>query len=180
MKIIFAYGSTRPASASARVLNAMAESARAAGHTVVSYDLTGPMMGCRGCGGCRKTGGNCVQQDILESYFGELFTADHLVVSAPMYMGQAAGQAITFMNRHYCLKDKDKQNRLPAGKKVTVVYAQGAPEDHPGYQPAQDWLLGCFVRYGLEAGEKKVIGGNSDLSPEGALLTWAKAWGDQL
>lgn len=180
MKIIFAYGSTRPNSASKKVLDAMAESARAAGHTVLTYDLTQPLMGCLGCAACRKTAGNCVQKDVLDGYFDQLFTADRLVVSAPIYMGQPAGQSISFMNRHYCLKDKDKQNRLPAGKKVTVVFAQGAAADYPGYEPVHNWLMNSFVRYGMEPGEKQVIGGDTDLTAGGAVMTWANAWGNTL
>ena len=61
MKIIFAYGSTRPASASQKLLNAMADSARAAGHTVLRYSLTENLNGCHGCAACRKGAGNCVR-----------------------------------------------------------------------------------------------------------------------
>ena len=180
MKIIFAYGSTRPASASQKLLNAMADSARAAGHTVLRYSLTENLNGCHGCAACRKGAGNCVQKDALAGYFDELFTADHLVVSAPIYMGQPAGQTISFMNRHYCLKDSAKQNRLPAGKKVTLVFAQRAQAGYPAYRPVHEWLMNSFVRYGFEPGESKVIGGDSDLSPAGALAAWAAAWGRSL
>ena len=40
MKVIFAYGSTRPQSVGQKVLKAMARSAAQAGHEVLEYDLT--------------------------------------------------------------------------------------------------------------------------------------------
>ena len=80
MKVIFAYGSTRPQSVGQKVLKAMARSAAQAGHEVLEYDLTQPLQGCRGCAVCRETGGNCCQQDSLHDYFHELFTADQLVL----------------------------------------------------------------------------------------------------
>lgn len=180
MKVIFAYGSTRAKSVGQAVLRKMADSARAAGHTVLEYDLTQPLEGCRGCGACRAAGGNCCRQDGLHGYFDELFTADQLVICAPMYMGQAAGQCITFMNRHYCLKDKAKQNRLPAGIKVNVVFTQGAPADYAAYHPAQEWYFNSLVRYGMEPGECRVVGGDSDLSETGPVMTWAANWGKTL
>lgn len=180
MKVIFAYGSTRPQSVGQKVLKAMAHSAAQAGHKVLEYDLTQPLQGCRGCAVCRETGGNCCQQDSLHDYFNELFTADQLVICAPMYMGQAAGQCITFMNRHYCLKDRNKQNRLPEGIKVNVVFTQGAPADFPPYQAAQKWYFDSMVRYGFVPGEQKVLGGNSDLSENGPVMTWAAEWGKNL
>ena len=178
--MIFAYGSTRPQSVGQKVLKAMARSAAQAGHEVLEYDLTQPLQGCRGCAVCRETGGNCCQQDSLHDYFHELFTADQLVICAPMYMGQAAGQCITFMNRHYCLKDQNKQNRLPEGIKVNVVFTQGAPADFPPYQAAQKWYFDSMVRYGFVPGEQKVLGGNSDLSESGPVMTWAAEWGKNL
>lgn len=180
MKVIFAYGSTRPNSVGQAVLRKMADSAKAAGHTVLSYDLTQPLEGCRGCGVCRATEKNCCRQDALQGYFEELFTADQLVICAPMYMGQAAGQCITFMNRHYCLKNKAKENRLPGGIHVNVVFTQGAPADYPAYRAAQEWYFNSLVRYGLEPGECKTIGGDSDLSKTGPIMTWAENWGKNL
>ena len=93
MKVIFAYGSTRPQSVGQKVLKAMARSAAQAGHEVLEYDLTQPLQGCRGCAVCRETGGNCCQQDSLHDYFHELFTADQLVICAPMYMGRQQASA---------------------------------------------------------------------------------------
>ena len=49
MKVIFAYGSTRPQSVGQKVLKAMVRSAAQAGHEVLEYDLTQPLQGCRGC-----------------------------------------------------------------------------------------------------------------------------------
>ena len=171
MKVIFVYGSTRPNSVSQKLLDKLAAQVQAQGHTVVKYDLGSMALeGCRGCGACRKGGCDCVREDGLKPYFAHLWTADAVVVSAPMYMGQAAGQNITFMNRHYCLKDKDKQNRLPAGKRVHVLFAQGAPADYPAYQAAQDWYMNSLVRYGFLPGTKLVVGGDSDLSENGPVL----------
>lgn len=180
MKLLFVYGSTRPNSVGKKVLHRMVESARSAGHTVLEYDLTQPLRSCRGCGACRTSQSNCVQQDELTGYLNELFTANQVVVCVPMYMGQAAGQCITFMNRHYCLKDKAKRNRLPSGIRVNVIFTQGAPQDYAAYQSAQQWYFNSLVRYGLEPGECRVVGGDSDLSESGELLQWARAWGQSL
>lgn len=169
MKIIAVYLSTRKGSVSEKVMDALTAGAEEAGATVKRYKVGDSILGCRGCGGCVKAG-ECVVQDPLKPYWQDLQDADLVLVSAANYMGNVMGQGWSFMNRHYCLADSSKgmQNRvirIPAGKKVVGVFAQGAP-NKDAYREVYKNYLRFFTAYGMEPQEPLVVNA-ADLTEEG-------------
>ena len=110
----------------------------------------------------------------MESYFQDLRESGALIVTSPNYYSQIAGPMITFMNRHYCLSDKERKSRLQPGVKLIGIFAQGAPENYEKYQANYDWYLNTFLSKYMELAGKIIAGGDSDLSEDGEIMK--RAW----
>lgn len=164
MKITMVLGSPRLDSISSKMAMRFAEGARENGHEIVTYNINEmDVMGCQGCGLCRKYDKNCVVEDDLADYFADLWGSDVLVVTAPNYYSHVAGPMITFMNRHYCLFDKDKQPRFHEAKKLYAFFAQGAPEGFERYMPNYEWYTGVFEKFNMNLEKMLICGGNSNV-----------------
>lgn len=164
MKITVALGSPRLESISNNMAMKFVEGAKENGHEVVIYNINEmDVMGCQACGLCRKYDKDCVVEDDLADYFNDLRESGALVITAPNYYSQIAGPMITFMNRHYCLSDIDKQPRLADTKKLYAFFAQGAPEGFERYMPNYEWYISTFTMKNMELEKMLICGGNSDV-----------------
>ncbi len=171
MKLVVVLGSSRKDSQSKKVAEAVIKGAKEKGAEVVIYEENNmKVRGCVGCGSCKKNNTDCVIDDDMRSYFKDLHQCDALLLTAPNYYSQVAGHMITFMNRHYCLMTSDHASRLKPGIKLVGIFAQGAPLGIEQYLRNYDWYLKTFANYGMEIVDTLVIGGNSDLSPEGEVM----------
>ncbi len=161
MKAIVIYGSKRNGSTSKAAIEHLLRGAKEAGYdNIVEYDINKiDLKGCRNCGACKNSDGFCVINDDLKEYFEELTTADALIISSPNYMSNVIGPIITFMNRHYCLRDAERNLKLKNKVKLISVYSQGAPAEMPAYEANYDWLTNCFVGMGMENAGKIVMRG---------------------
>lgn len=181
MKITVVLGSPRDASVSTKLAMRLIEGAEEAGHTVTIYRISEmDILGCHGCGCCRKYDTDCVIEDDMEGYFRDLRESGALVLTAPNYYSHVAGPMITFMNRHYCLSDKERNSRLQPGVKLIGLFAQGAPADYEKYLPNYDWYLGTFLAKDMELAGTIIAGGDSDMSQEGKLMKKAYELGKSL
>lgn len=164
MKIIAVKGSARSGGVSNLLIDEFIRGARDAGHEVKMYDVGGMrLFGCYGCEICRKTGCFCVRDDELKPYWEDLKSAGALILGAPMYMGQPDGQMMSFMNRHYCLKNSDRSLKLTDSKKLVMIYSQGAPQNYAKYISAQENYVNVFTGNGFVSEAVICAGGNSDL-----------------
>lgn len=181
MKITVVLGSLRDASVSTELAMKLIEGAKEAGHKVKVHRINEmDVLGCHGCGCCRKYDTDCVIEDDMEEYFQDLRESGALVLTAPNYYSHVAGPMITFMNRHYCLSDKEKNSRLQPGIKLVGIFAQGASADYEKYLPNYDWYLGTFLAKDMELAGTIIAGGDSDVRPEGELMTKAYELGKSL
>ena len=181
MKITAVLGSPRDASVSTRIAMRLIEGARDAGHKVKIHKINEmDILGCHGCGCCRKYDTDCVIEDDMEEYFKDLRESEALILTSPNYYSHVAGPMITFMNRHYCLLDKDKNPRLPREIKLVCVFAQGAPAGYEKYLPNYDWYISTFTAKNMELAGQIIAGGDSDVSEEGEIMTKAYALGKSL
>lgn len=163
-KLIVVLGSSRPGSISMKAAESFIKGAEEAGFNIVLFKANDMNLnGCTGCKSCRSNGTDCVINDDMRNYLSELHTSDALLITAPNYYSQIAGPMITFMNRHYCLSNPDKSNRLKNVIKLSAIFSQGAAENYPKYIPVYDWYTGTFVSKGMELHYKQVIGGDSDM-----------------
>lgn len=86
---------------------ALAEVAKALEGEGVAADLfwigAKPVRGCAGCGACKRNGdGRCVfGDDLCNDLIARLREADAVVVGAPVYYGQPAGQLLALLQRAF-------------------------------------------------------------------------------
>ena len=164
-KLVVVLGSPREGSVSTMLADEAIRGAKEAGYEVVTYDAWEMnIKGCKGCGCCRAGGIDCVIQDDMQAYWKDLHTCDALLVTAPNYYATVAGHVITFMNRHYCLTNADRTERLKPGIKFGAIFTQGAPEGFDSkYKENYDWFVGTFTSKGMELAGEIIAGGGSDL-----------------
>ena len=183
MKIIAVIGSPRADSASTKVVESILDGAKEAGHDISVYRINEMnVRGCQGCRSCKENGTDCVLDDDLKPYWQELHACDVLIVSAPNYCSQVCGPMITYMNRHYCIMDKNFQTTLEPGKtKLIGVFAQGGPvEEGNQADKNYDWFLGDFQARKMVLLRKIVVSSRTDLSEGSAVLADAYALGKSL
>lgn len=179
MKVIAVLGSPRKNSSSTALANRIIDGAKEAGHEVVIYNINEMnVMGCQACRCCKDNGIDCVLDDDLKPYWKDLHECGALILAAPNYCSQVCGPMITFMNRHYCIMGNNGPTVEPDKIKLIGVFAQGAPSTHENKN--YDWFLGDFMARKMVLTEKFVIGGDSDLSPDGELMTKAFELGKSL
>lgn len=163
-KVVSVMGSPRRESRSAQVAEAVITGIQQGSSIVIEYDVNKlDFSGCQACGLCRKEGTDCVIEDDFQDYLEDMKNADILLLAAPNYFSNIAGPMITFMNRHYCLNDKDGNNRLPSGKKVFCIFSQGAPESYTEYEALYSTYMKTFEKLGFENAGHIVVGGDSDI-----------------
>ncbi len=109
------------------VVNRIAESAKANGKDIQTFYLN-PMAnrkGCQACGAC-KAKGRCIQKDDLTPVLDAIREADGIILSTPVYFGEACGQYRLLEDRFFSFLDPSFKLNMPEGKKVAVVVAAGS------------------------------------------------------
>ena len=82
------------------------------------------MRGCMACDSC-KTQGRCVQEDELTQVMDDLVSADALIVSTPVYFGQASWAYRIFEDRMYGFVRGDFTCAIEP-KKLAIVVTSGS------------------------------------------------------
>ena len=145
MKVIAMMGSPHEDGPSSTLVRRFLEGAKDAGHEIVAYECNKmDIKDCQGCGYCKNNAADCIVNDDLKPYWKELHECGALIVSSPNYCSSVTGGMITYMNRHYCLLDKDWKVRLHPGVKLVGVFAQGSPEMNETTQHSYKWFLADF------------------------------------
>ncbi len=162
-KMTVMLGSPRKQSVSSDAAEQIMTAANRAGFDIVEYNVNNmEVAGCQGCGMCREKGTDCIIEDDFSEYLKDLSASDVLIVTAPNYYSHIAGPMVTFMNRHYCLFDKDRKPRLQKKIKVFGIFSQGASAPREEYEQAYDWYMSIFEKLGMENLGHITIGGNTD------------------
>lgn len=182
-KVVAVIGSPRNDGMSTRVVEKIIEGAKEAKHEVVVYRINDMnVRGCQNCRYCKENSVDCILNDDLKPYWKDLHECDALIVSACNYASHVCGPMITYMDRHYCILDKNFETRLEPGKiKLVGVFAQGGPVESGSFADRNyDWFLGDFQARKMVLTEKIVVGRGSDLSPGGEVMTRAFEVGKSL
>ena len=69
---------------------------------------------------------------------------DGVIVASPIYFGNVTAQTSLWLNRMYPYLNMDLTSKLPPGKKISFIFAQGNP-DPSAFRPVTDvfvWALG--------------------------------------
>ena len=128
MKIIGIDGSPRPNGNTEKLVRKILEGAASAGGDAAYYKIAGQgITPCQGCTECRSTG-VCTVEDGMQELYGQIRTAEALVLGTPIYMGQMAAQTKMFIDRLVVFLRPDFSVRLKPGKRMALAVTQGNPD----------------------------------------------------
>ena len=134
-KIIILNGAARKNGNTAKLAEAFADGARAAGNEVKSFYLDG--MNIHSCKGCLNAGKNsnspCSQKDDMDKIYAEFEKADVIVFASPLYFWTVTGTLKTAADRLYAELECLGYGRFPK-KSVLLMTADGGD-----YSQAVTW-----------------------------------------
>ena len=118
--ILIINGGGRPNGNTAQLINSFTNGAEEAGHTVEIISLIkNDVKGCLGCNACRY-GKPCVQRDSFNELIPKIKAADCLVFASPLYFWTVSARIKAFIERFYCIAEKDPDPPLGRYEKYPV------------------------------------------------------------
>lgn len=106
--ILIVLGGGRPKGNTRQLADAFAQGARDAGYQVEIVSLNQvEVRGCTGCNACRY-GKPCVQKDGFNDLVPKIKAADLLVFASPLLFWTLSSKIKAFIERFYCLAEKDE------------------------------------------------------------------------
>jgi len=140
------------------------------------------IKGCQACMWCKKNNvAECAVKDGMQDLHKKIQECDGIIVASPIYFGNVTAQTSLWLNRMYPYLNMDLSSKLPKGKKIAFIFAQGNP-DASAFRPVTDifvWALGVV---GFEV-KGQVLGCGLDpehLSENKALMEQAYNLGKNL
>jgi len=134
MKVVGFVGSPRMKGNTTTIVNEVLRGASEAGAETRVFNLNElGIRGCQACYKCQTPEGKYVQTDGMAPLYDVIFSADAVVIGAPVFMFQVTGQTKTFIDRLFALlylkdgKPGAFRNKIK-GKKIVTVYSQGQPD----------------------------------------------------
>lgn len=127
--------------------------AKELGALITSHTLEDlKFAGCIKCMGCKTKSDRCVLDDGLSHVLDEIALTDVLVLSTGVYYGDTTGDLCAFESRTFSLLQSDYEDnparfRMPSGKILVFIMAQGAPA--PGYVAIYERFKKIFISYGF-------------------------------
>ena len=67
--------------------------------TQIFHIGTDPIAGCIACGSCRKNGGRCFRNDVVNEVMSLAAQSDGIVLGSPVYYASISGQLSSFLDR---------------------------------------------------------------------------------
>jgi len=179
MKVIGFVGSPRKNGNTGILVRQMLQYAAGAGAQSKIYYLNDLYIkDCQACGYC-KTNGRCQQKDDMQQLYEAMHTADGIVIGAPIYMGLINGLSKIFIDRWTALHASVHTNRLPAGKKAALIFAQGYPQKD-AYQSHIQTIEKIVRNLRLEIVDTLVAAGVTPADEDQTLMEQAARIGKQL
>mgnify|MGYP005765581237 FL=1 len=119
-KILIILGGGRKKGNTAQLVDAFMKGAMEAGHATELISLNQLQVnGCIGCNACR-CGKPCVQKDDFNSLVPKILEADLLVFASPLYFWTISSKIKAFIERFYCIAQKDDNPPLGRYEKYPV------------------------------------------------------------
>ena len=119
-KILIILGGGRKKGNTAQLADAFMKGAMEAGHKTELISLNQLQVnGCIGCNACRY-GKPCVQKDDFNSLVPKILEADLLVFASPLYFWTISSKIKAFIERFYCIAQKDDNPPLGRYEKYPV------------------------------------------------------------
>jgi len=135
MKIVTLLGSPRDRGNSSAIANRFIKTAESIGAETSTFSLNNlKFRGCQACMACKGKLDRCIIKDDLEEVLDEIRDADVLLLATPVYFGDITAQMKMFIDRTYSYYVPDFMTqaipgRLPLGKKLVFIQAQGQPDE---------------------------------------------------
>ena len=145
MKIVCLLGSPRPKGNSTFIADRFCRTAEALGAEIQTFALNKlKYRGCQACMTCKTKLDRCVLKDDLTQVLDAIRDAEVLVMASPIYYGEVSSQLKAFIDRTFSYLVPDfptnpKPSRLPPGKKLVMILAQG--------DPGEELYADVFPRY---------------------------------
>lgn len=119
-KILVIVGGGRPQGNTAQLAEAFCKGAKEAGHSVKTVSLLqNEVKGCLGCNACRY-GKPCIQKDAFQQLIPDIQAADCIVFASPLYFWTVSSRIKAFIERFYCIAQKDAAPPLGRYEKYPV------------------------------------------------------------
>lgn len=119
-KILIILGGGRKKGNTVQLVDAFMKGAMEAGHATELISLNQLQVnGCIGCNACRY-GKPCVQKDDFNSLVPKILEADLLVFASPLYFWTISSKIKAFIERFYCIAQKDDNPPLGRYEKYPV------------------------------------------------------------
>ena len=130
LKVLAISGSPRKESNTDKIINAMLEGAKDAGHSTEFIKLNELSISpCQACDECRsKPDARCKLKDDGRKILDLTEECDVLLFGSPIYMGGISAQSKAYIDRWYSFKDANRISELKGDRRVIGVYAQGAKD----------------------------------------------------
>lgn len=149
--ILIVLGGGRPKGNTRQLADAFAQGARDAGHQVEIVSLNQvEVRGCTGCNACRY-GKPCVQKDGFNDLVPKIKAADLLVFASPLLFWTLSSKIKAFIERFYCLAEKDENP--PCGRyekypvKDAALLMTSADDYFWTYEQAVSYYQFAVIRY---------------------------------
>ena len=152
LKILAINGSPRPNRNTASLMKLVIEAAKRESSDVdVMWcnlnDRT--YAGCQSCLACKTSDvKGCVRKDALAFVLDVMLASQAWIIGTPVYMGHVSGQLKLLLDRMYGFTGPNRENRIPAGKKVVLAVTQGAGAEY--HKDLADQTKTFLSRRGLE------------------------------
>ncbi len=144
-KIVAIVSSPRKNANTDFLVNTAANAAKENGNDVEIFYLNTMTnkKGCQGCDACKKNGGSCITKDDLTPVLDAIRDADGVILSTPVYFGEACGQYRMMEDRFYGYLKADFSISINPGKKVAVITTAGSA----GADKLADKIEGVMVNF---------------------------------
>lgn len=155
-KILILNGSPRVNGNTAGLIEAFAEGARGAGHTVTRFDLG--KMEIHPCLGCWRGGKDadspCVQKDDMQKIYPVYREADVVVLASPLYYWTISGQLKCAFDRLFAVAECSANYENPKKQAVLLMAAEGS-----GFEESVYWYERLMRHLGWEDRGQVLAGG---------------------
>ncbi|NLL94597.1 MAG: flavodoxin family protein [Thermoplasmatales archaeon] len=152
-KIVAINGSPRKDGCCAKVMEKVAETAKAKGFKAEIINVAAlNIKGCKACMACKKTG-ECAQRDDMTALYQKLRDADMLLLATPIYFAAETAQLKCFIDRLYAMIPiVDGEMRPDMGKKkvASVFIPCGAPNGAMAYGGVLTRLTSTLKSFGID------------------------------
>ena len=119
-RILVIQGGGRPKGNTSQLVEHFINRARDAGHSVEKISLLkNEVKGCLGCNACRY-GKPCIQKDAFNDLVPKIKNADCIAFASPLYFWTVSSRIKAFIERFYCIAEKDPNPPLGRYEKYPV------------------------------------------------------------